>query len=84
MRSLWMPGDRVHPIMPGVLYAPPVQGTGTKETRRYPATCLHRKGCRAGTRPKLTDTTTKGHGIMEALGLFLIIWFVFMIYSMNS
>lgn len=70
--------------MPGVLYAPPVQGTGTTETRRYPATCLHRKGCRAGTRPKLTNPEQEGHEIMDALGFFLIVWFVFMIYSMNS
>lgn len=70
--------------MPGVLYAPPVQGTGTKETRRYPATRLHGRGCRAGTRPKLANPEQEGHEIMEALGFFLIVWFVFMIYSMNS
>lgn len=70
--------------MPGVLQPPPVQGTGTKETRRYPATRLHRKGCRAGTRPKLTNPKQEGHEIMDALGFFLIVLFVFMIYSMNS
>nr|DAX51425.1 MAG TPA: hypothetical protein [Caudoviricetes sp.] len=79
-----MPRDRVHPIMQGVLHAPPVPRQGTTETRRYPATRLHRPRCRAGTHPKLTDTTTKGHGIMEALGLFLIVWFVFMIWNMNN
>lgn len=70
--------------MPGMLHAPPVQGAGTTETRRYPATGLHGRGCRAGTRPKLTNPEQEGHEIMEALGLFLIVWFVFMIYSMNS
>ena len=70
--------------MQGVLYAPPVPCQGTTENRRYPATCLHGRGCRAGTRPKLTNPEQEGYEIMEALGLFLIIWFVFMIYSMNS
>lgn len=70
--------------MQGVLYAPPVPCQGTTETRRYPATRLHGRGCRAGTRPKPTNPEQEGHEIMEALGLFLIIWFVFMIYSMNS
>nr|DAO49116.1 MAG TPA: hypothetical protein [Caudoviricetes sp.] len=79
-----MPGDRVHPIMPGVLYAPPLPGICTAETRRYPATRLHGARCRAGTRPKPTNPEQEGHEIMEALGLFLIVWFVFMIYSMNS
>lgn len=68
--------------MPGVLYAPPLQGTGTTETRRYPATCLHRKGCRAGTRPKLTDTTTKGTLKMGLLGILLVAWVVWMIWDM--
>lgn len=70
--------------MQGVLQPPPLQGTGTTETRRYPATCLHRKGCRAGTRPKLTNPTTKGTPIMDALGFLLIVWFIFMIWSMNN
>ena len=70
--------------MQGVLHAPPVQGTGTKETRRYPATCLHRKDCRAGTRPKPTNPEQEGHEIMDALGFFLIVWFIFMIWSMNN
>lgn len=70
--------------MQGVLYAPPVPCQGTTETRRYPATRLHGARCRAGTRPKPTNPEQEGHEIMEALGLFLIIWFVFMIYSMNS
>nr|DAE90265.1 MAG TPA: hypothetical protein [Caudoviricetes sp.] len=47
-----MPGLRVHGIMQGVLQPPPVPCQGTTETRRYPATRLYRKGCRAGTRPK--------------------------------
>lgn len=59
LRSLWVPGDRVHGIMQGVLQPPPLQGTGTTETR-LSETGLHGRGCRAGTRPKLTDTTTKG------------------------
>ena len=70
--------------MPGVLQPPPVPRQGTTETRRYPATRLHRTRCRAGTRPKLANPEQEGHEIMEALGLFLIIWFVFMIYSMNN
>lgn len=70
--------------MQGVLYAPPVPCQGTTETRRYPATRLHRARCRAGTRPKPANPEQEGHEIMEALGFFLIVWFVFMIYSMNS
>lgn len=84
MRSLWMPGDRVHGIMQGVLYAPPVPCQGTTETRRYPATRLHGRGCRAGTRPKPTNPEQEGHEIMDALGFLLIAWFIFMIWSMNN
>ena len=76
-----MPGDRVHRIMQGVLYAPPLQGEGTTETR-VPATRLHRARCRAGHRPKLTDTTTKGREIMDLLGILLVAWFVWMIWGM--
>ena len=46
--------------MQGLLYAPPVQGICTTETRRYPATRLHGRGCRAGTRPKLTNPEQEG------------------------
>lgn len=78
-----MPRLRVHGIMPGVLYAPLLPGQVATETR-YPATRLHRKGCRAGTRPKITNTTTKGYEIMDMLAFLLIIWFIWMIWSMNS
>lgn len=69
--------------MQGVLYAPLLPGKGTTETR-YPATRLHGRGCRAGTRPKLTNPPTKGHEIMDALGFLLIVWFIFMIWQMNK
>lgn len=70
--------------MQGVLQPPPVPGICTTETRRYPATRLHGRGCRAGTRPKLTNPEQEGTLIMEALGFLLIVWFVFMIWSMNN
>lgn len=70
--------------MQGVLQPPALPCQGTTETRRYPATCLHRKGCRAGTRPKLTNPEQEGHEIMEALEFLLIVWFIFMIWSMNN
>nr|DAS06486.1 MAG TPA: hypothetical protein [Caudoviricetes sp.] len=77
-----MPGNRLHGIMPGVLQSPPVQGTGTAETRRYPATRLHWRGCRAGTRPKQPNPTTKGTLTMDLLGIFLVAWFIWMICDM--
>lgn len=68
--------------MPGLLQPPPVPCQGTTETRRYPATCLHRKGCRAGTRPKLTNPEQEGTEIMNLLGILLVAWFIWMIYDM--
>lgn len=68
--------------MQGVLQSPPVPCQGTTETRRYPATRLHGRGCRAGTRPKLTNPTTKGTLIMGLLGILLVAWFIWMIYDM--
>ena len=70
--------------MQGVLQPPPVPGICTAETRRYPATRLHRTRCRAGTRPKLTDTTTKGTLKMDLLGILLVAWFIWMIWDMNK
>ena len=68
--------------MQGVLYAPPVPCQGTAETRRYPATRLHRTRCRAGTRPKLTNPEQEGHEIMNLLGILLVAWFIWMIWDM--
>lgn len=68
--------------MQGVLQPPPLQGICTTETRRYPATRLHGRGCRAGTRPKLTNPEQEGHEIMDLLGILLVAWFIWMIWDM--
>lgn len=68
--------------MQGLLYAPPVQGEGATQTRRYPATRLHRKGCRAGTRTKPTNPEQEGTQIMNLLGILLVAWFIWMIWDM--
>nr|DAW01203.1 MAG TPA: hypothetical protein [Caudoviricetes sp.] len=69
--------------MQGVLQPPPLPCQGTTETR-LPATRLHGRGCRAGTRPKLTNPEQEGTLKMDLLGILLVAWFIWMIWGMNK